>query len=115
MVISSASSDHEVLLPSITSTQLRKIIILKRGEDDSRAFLRQMKPWASVDKHLCEVVDLLRAMGHRHMLEVELRFAELGVDPSWNKFTYVLPRFREKGIVTVIDGTRRPSFFSHNS
>ena len=115
MVISSASSDHEVFLPSITSRQLRKIIILTRGEDDSRDFLRQIEPWASVDKHLCEVVDRLRAMGYQHTLEVELRFAELGDDPSGNDFTYVLPKFREKGVVTVIDGARRPLFFSHNS
>ena len=56
-----------------------------------------------MDEQLCEVVDRLRAMGHRHTLEVQLRFARVEDDSSNNDFTKILPRFEEKGVVTIID------------
>ena len=98
MITTSRCFNHEVLLPSITSTELRKVIILTWRGFDPGFFLRRM---ASVDKQLCEVVDRLRAMGHRHTLEVELRFAGED-DLDGNDFTHLLPGFREKGVVTVI-------------
>ena len=52
---------------------------------------------------MCEVVDRLRAMGHRHTLEVELRFSRVEGDSGGNDFTNILPRFEEKGVVTIID------------
>ena len=104
MTINLASSRHKDLLPSITSTELHKIIILAKEVYDWRVFLPQMEPWTSMDKQLCEVVDRLRAIGHCHTLEVQLRFTQVEGDPSKNGFAYVLPGFREKGVVTIIDG-----------
>ena len=99
-----SSSIHETFLPSITSTELRKIIIQTK---QMYGFLQRMELWASVDKHLCEVVDRLPTTGHHHMLY----FPELETDPSGNDFTKALPRFREKGIVTVICGVYRQLLF----
>jgi len=105
MIVDFQCSYHEVLLPSITSTELRKIVILPRGGTCSyMLFWGQLRLWASVDKQLCEVVDRLRAMGHPYMLEVELWFTQVEGDPGEIDFTKVLPEFREKGVVTVIDG-----------
>ena len=67
---------------------------------------RPTGPWASVEKWFCEFADRLRTMGHRHTLEVELRFIQARSDPSENDFTKVFPRFREKGVVTIIDDAR---------
>ena len=102
MTINLASSRHEDFLPSITSTELRKIIILTRELCDCRVLLQRME-WVSVDKQLCNVVDRLRAMGHRHTLEVELRFVLIKADSSENDFSKALPGFRERGAVTIID------------
>ena len=106
IIINLPSSCHGVLLSSITSTELRKIIILTREKYNWRVFLRWVEPWPSVDKQLCEVVDRLRVMGHRHTLEVELRFVQVEGDPAEKDFTKVLPGFREKGVVTIIDDAR---------
>ena len=54
-----------------------------------------------MDKQLCEVVDRLRAMGHHHTLEVELRFSRVEDDLIY--FTKIFPRFEEKGVVTITD------------
>ena len=102
MIVDFSRSCHEGLLSSITSTELRKIIIQTKQMYDCRGFLPRMERWASVDKHLCEVVDRLRAMGYRHTLEVQLRFTHVE-DPSKNGSTKVLPGFREKGVVAIID------------
>ena len=58
---------------------------------------------APVDEQLCELVDRLRAMGYRRTLEVELRIREIGSDPGSYGFATLLPRFREKGVVMVVD------------
>ena len=60
---------------------------------------------ASADEQPCELVDRLRGMGHRHILEAKLRFEFIEVDVSGVDFTAFLPRFKEKGIVTMVDGT----------
>ena len=56
-----------------------------------------------VDDQLCELVDRLRRMGHRHTLEAKLRFKISGDDVSGIDFTVFLPRFREKGVVVIVD------------
>ena len=61
-----------------------------------------MEEWALIDIHICELVDRLRATGYRHVLEVELRLTETG-DPGEYDFTEFLPKFREKGVVIVVD------------
>jgi len=94
---------HEDLLPSITSTDLRKIVIQTRREYNCRVFSRQSELWDSLDEEFCEVVDRLRAVGHPHTLEVELRFTQVEGYPGEINFTKVLPGFREKGAVTIID------------
>ena len=103
--LETTSSDHifKPLLSSITSTELRKITILARHIANWRWFLRWTELW--LDKQLCEVVDRLRATGHRHTLEVELRFINLKCDLSEMCFTELLSEFREKGAVTVMDFT----------
>lgn len=100
------SSTYQALLSSITSAELRKIIIMVRYMDDWRMFLRRMEPWASIDEWLCELVDRLRAAGHRHTLEVELCFTYAEGDLSEICFTKFFSGFREKGAVAVIDATR---------
>ena len=57
-----------------------------------------------IDEQLCGLVDRLRATGYHHTLEVELRLPEVGSDPEEYDFASFFLRFREKGIVTVVDG-----------
>ena len=55
-----------------------------------------------MDKRLCEIVDRLRAIGHSHTLEVELRFTRVEGDPCKIDFTKVLSGLREKGVITIL-------------
>lgn len=99
---------HRAILSSIASTKLQKIIFRAVGMKDWNIFVQKMMAWALVDEQLCELVDRLHAVGYRHTLEVELRFMEIGGDPEKHDFTIFLPRFREKGLVTITDnGTTR--------
>jgi len=70
-----------------------------------------------MDEQLCELVDRLRGTGYYHTLEVELRLGKLGRrgsdrgdDPGECDFTEFLPRFREKGVVTILDQPDRITF-----
>ena len=96
---------HRVLLSSITSTELRKIIFPMRYVHNRVDFAGQMEDWGLADKQLCELVDRLRATGHRHTLEVELRLTAVDDDPGDWDFTKFLSEFGEKGVVTIIDAT----------
>jgi len=75
-----------------------------RRVDGGEAFLRRVEMW--IDKQLCGLMDRLRATGHRHTLEVEFRFTNTEDGLSKVDFTKLLPGFKEKGAVTVIDATR---------
>ena len=92
------------VLPSIASTELREVVIRAGNIDDWWPPPRmELGAWA--DKQLCELVDRLRRIGHRHTLEAKLRFECREVSVSGIDFTAFLPRFREKGIVTIVDNT----------
>jgi len=66
-------------------------------------FPQRAEQWDAIDKELCRLVDRLCATGYHHILEVELRFTEVKADVGKHDFTKFLPKFREKGVVTVID------------
>ena len=61
--------------------------------------------WDVIDKELCELVGRLSTTEYRHALEAEVRLTTIrgggGCDVA--KF---LPKFREKGAVTIIDVAR---------
>ena len=59
--------------------------------------------WAFIDEELCRLVNWLRATGYRRTLEVELQVAEVQDDPGQYGFTKLLPKFKEEGVVTVLD------------
>jgi len=94
------------ILSSITSVELQKIIVLARYIRNSRIFALRFEAWDFLDEQLCELVARLGWAGYRHILEVEVRFAEVGGDPRKYEFAEFLPKFREKGIVTIIDTVR---------
>jgi len=94
------NSAHEVLLSSITSTKLRKIIFLASYMHKFFLFTRE---WALFDEQLCQLMDRLRPTGYHHTLEAELRLTEIRRDFDQCDFTMFLPKFREKGIVTIVD------------
>lgn len=97
-------STYKTLLSSVASTELRRIVIHTRlvcGLGISSQRVLQL--WAPVDGQLCGLVDRLRAKGHCHRLEVELRFSWIIGDPSRVDFTKLLPGFREKGVVTIVN------------
>lgn len=96
---------HDVLLSSITSIDLRRIIFY---EDDWRSLARDMDAWAPIDKQLCVLVGRLREMGCYHTPEAELKLAGVGDDSRKYDFAKFLPRFRKK----VAHG---PSFSYHRS
>ena len=93
-------SDSQVL-SSTTSTELREVVI-QAGMIGHWWPPPRIESGTPVDEQLCALVDRLRRMGHRHTLEAKLRFGftenDSGID-----FTAFLPRFREKGIVTIVD------------
>jgi hypothetical protein len=103
LVVDQPSSPHEILLSSITSTKLRKIVFSAEYMQDCRIFAQRMEAWAPIDKLLCELVDRLRETRYRHTLEVELRLTYMEDDPGEYDFIKFLPEFREKGIVTIKD------------
>ena len=74
-----------------------------------------MSARAWIDVKLCGLVDQLRAMGYRHTLEVELRLTlGIGGGPEECDFSRFLPEFREKGVVTVVDGDQVLHSSAHN-
>ena len=96
-------SYHRILLSSITSTELRKVVF--RCVGNWRGLVQRMERWSSIiDKQLCGLVDRLRVMGYCHTLEVEVRLMEIGGDPVKDDLTKFLPEFREKGVVIITDG-----------
>ena len=83
------------ILTSITSLKLQKVIFA------TKVFHWETRPW--IDRQLCELVDRLRVTGYRHSLEVELRRTAVGDDQGEWDPTKLLPEFRERGVVTVVD------------
>ena len=103
LVVIWPSSAHEVLLSSITSNELRKVIFSMGSAIGPRSFAQRMEEWNLViDKQFCGLVDRLRATGYSHTLEVVLRLMEFA-DPGGYDFVEFLPKFREKGVVVIID------------
>jgi len=100
LVVSWLNSSHMVPLSSITSLELRKVTF---PANYMVIFPQRAEQWDTIDKGLCGLVDRLRATGYGHTLEVELRFTEVRSDVWKHDFTKFLPKFREKGVVTVID------------
>lgn len=96
------SSPHQVF-SSITSTEIRKIIFPLRYLSLWSTPAERTEARTLIDGQLCGLVDRLRAMGYRHTLEAELRLTANGDDPGKDGFTSFLPRFKEKGIVTITD------------
>ena len=102
LVVGWPGVSHRTLFASITSTELRKIIFpTSYMQDDWMVFVQGTEAQTLADQELCELVDQLCAMGYCHTLEVELRL-KIGGDPEYD-FTRVLPEFRERGVVTIID------------
>ena len=94
---------HNVILSSITSTELRKIVFTLWNVEDRRHLIPEMRAWVSTDEQLCGLVDRLHATGYRHTLEVELRLAGIGSGAEKDYYAEFLPEFREKGAVIITD------------
>lgn len=103
MKVTQPTSSYTTLLSSITSTELRKIILVVWYAHNRRTFAQGMERWALVDKGLCELVDRLRLRGYHRTLAVELQLMTVGDDPGKYDFTKFLPEFREKGIAVIVD------------
>jgi len=97
---------YATLLSSITSPELRKIIFRVTYTFHWRPSPEGRERWNWVDDRLCGQVDRLRAVGHRHTLEAELRFDNIAGCPGYRDFANVLPEFKEEGVVTFIDTGR---------
>lgn len=98
------NSVHTKFLTSITSTELQKITFPAKHIANWMLFAQRVEAWDGIDAELCRLVDRLRATGYRHTLEVELRLTKIGEDPGECDCTRFLPRFREKGVVTIVGG-----------
>ena len=99
----SSGFSYRVLLSSITSTKLRKIILRVFYPLNRYISQQQMEGSALVDAHLCDLVDRLHAVGYHHTLEVELRFQRVEVDPVKDGCVKFLPKFEERGILIITD------------
>ena len=100
------ASTNRVPLRSITSTELRKVTFRVRYVLNRATLAEGMEKWTSIDEQLCGLVDQLHARGYPHILEVELRFAKIVDYGGTHDPTNFLPKFRAKGIVTIIDASR---------
>lgn len=89
---------EQILIPSITSTNLQKIAF-KSPMGSGRGFRLQDPCWIPFDDVICELVDRLRESGYRNILEVEFQteFEESGEGRK-----SFLPKFKEKGRVRVV-------------
>ena len=96
LVVGLPSSPYKDLLSSITSLELRKIILVRRAD------LRLTEAWTLIDEQLCKLVGQLHGMGYRHTLEAELRFTKITHNPKNYDFTKFLTGFRENGVVNII-------------
>jgi hypothetical protein len=94
--------EERSLISSITSTNFRKLIL------NTKYFIRDSHlnnpSWIPFDDMLCELIDRLQISGYRHILEVEFRpdHVELKEGESLED-QGILPKFREKGRVSVIE------------
>ena len=104
------TSSHSAPILSITSTELRKVVFRVRYVLNRATLADGTEKWTSVDEQLCGLVDKLRARGYHHILEVELEFSKIVCHPGKHDPTHLLPEFRRKGIVTVIDGSSGDRF-----
>lgn len=93
---------HERLLTSITSTKLRKVVFSVSPMYARATASTVKRSWASVDTHLCRLVDRLGRAGCRHMLEVEFRPNEDGDGRKHDLYKF-LPKFGKRGVVTIAD------------
>lgn len=83
------------LITSITSTNLQKLVLMTFQL--SQLLLEPY--WTDFDDKMCGFVDKLRTLGHTHTLELEFLMTRVDVDKKLHpKF---LPKFREKGTVTI--------------
>ena len=101
------SVPRQTFFSSIT-TELRKVSFPAWYSDTAKILAEQKGDWALIDKQLCGLVDRLRAAGYCHTLEAKLRLMGIGddpgrYDPGEHDFAKFLPKFREKGVVTVVD------------
>ena len=95
-------SFRQILISSITSAEIRKIVFLVKCLGGWEPFARETvrDSWDMIERQLCLLVDRLHKMGYRYTLEVELR-----VTPGEYDFAKFLSKFRRKGIVTITDAT----------
>ena len=102
LLVNGPTPIHKAFLSSVTSIELRKVVFAVWHTHAWGTLEVGMGIWTSIDEQLCGLVDRLRATGYRHTLEVELRPKKPGNDPGEYDPTIFLPKFREKGIVTVL-------------
>lgn len=105
LLIDHPSASQEVFLSSIASTGLRKIAFRVKHAPSWELYPGEWSRWSWVDKQLCGLAERLRTMGYGHTLEAELRIENiagyLGLEHA--NFTNILPEFKEKGVLTVVD------------
>lgn len=96
-----ATQDELSLIASITSTNLRKIVLVARYGFGARGSSIFKGYHERLDSCLCRVVDQLRGFGYNHRLDVVLLIEDVprGEDTGFGEF---LPRFREQGRVKVV-------------
>ena len=100
LLVSWPNSPNRTPPSSITSIELRGVIVSVQDTYNLGA-VAQTEVWASIDKELCGVVNLLSAVGYRHTLEAELRLRRIKGNYGKYDFTKFLPKFREKRVVTI--------------
>lgn len=94
--------EERTLISSITSTNLRKLVLgirsMRFGREDFPSFNSY---FASLDDTLCGLINRLQMSGYKHTLEVEFRtpIVELDEEVRHEKF---LPKFKEKGRVRIM-------------
>jgi hypothetical protein len=91
--------NHRMILSSIASTELRKLVFTTRSAWSDDIFMLEEEAWTWADELLCELVARLGRMGHSHTLEVEFR----GDVPHHCDLTKFLPVFKRNGVVTITD------------
>ncbi|KAF9647254.1 hypothetical protein BDM02DRAFT_3117393 [Thelephora ganbajun] len=89
--------EERAFISSITSTNLRKLVFSRPQPN-----FMEDPCWTPFDDTICGLVDRLQASGYKYTLELELQAdsVELGEEAHHKDF---LPKFKEKGLVRIID------------
>jgi len=104
--------DEGHLIASITSTNIRKLVFLTSSIELVISNPNLVRYYEVIDDRLCQLVERLRRSGYQHRLEVEYQTCESPQDDVEPDFSRSLLKFREQGLVKIVETDGRVIYCS---